>query len=428
MLRSLLLLTCVLSVSCATISIDWAWIGGPNTSNPDSAYPTRLGARDTPINVDMGEAGSLIGLGFGPDQNQIPSHMSDCWAMQFNGTQPPSYQWLSGLPLGNATGNYSTSQGPLSPGARSGTTLISTDRPDVFGIFGGYGVGNVSLPPYFQGKLADLWLFHQSNMSWQLVGGPINTGFSTTDTWPGGRVGTSYTSTRGSTVLFGGWGLGTAPNHRGALADLWKLELVVGGTPQWTFLGGSKTVDPDCSANTAPCGRYGSGFWGGQDGTSLFIFGGFTRTGPVNDLWKVSWGTGQPVYQLLAGQPNQDSPTAFGPPGVFSAVSQPSAVYVPSSFRHQGSSVVLLLGMDLYADAWAFNETSSQWAWLGGPQVKSAPGRYGVKGRFGTGAWPGSRYGVALYQTCLLYTSDAADEEDSGDLGGRRIIKKKKRG
>eukprot|EP00658_Telonema_sp_P-2_P065541 TRINITY_DN54758_c0_g1_i1.p1 TRINITY_DN54758_c0_g1~~TRINITY_DN54758_c0_g1_i1.p1 ORF type:complete len:289 (+),score=68.17 TRINITY_DN54758_c0_g1_i1:32-898(+) len=31
------------------------------------------------------------------------------------------------------------------------------------------------------------------------------------------------------------------------------------------------------------------------------------------------------------------------------------------------------------------------------------------------------RYGV-----CLLYTSDAADEEDSVDLGGRRIIKKKK--
>eukprot|EP00656_Telonema_subtile_P007642 TRINITY_DN1358_c0_g1_i1.p1 TRINITY_DN1358_c0_g1~~TRINITY_DN1358_c0_g1_i1.p1 ORF type:complete len:107 (-),score=27.81 TRINITY_DN1358_c0_g1_i1:36-356(-) len=28
---------------------------------------------------------------------------------------------------------------------------------------------------------------------------------------------------------------------------------------------------------------------------------------------------------------------------------------------------------------------------------------------------------------CLLYTSDAADEEDSVDLGGRRIIKKKKK-
>ena len=32
-----------------------------------------------------------------------------------------------------------------------------------------------------------------------------------------------------------------------------------------------------------------------------------------------------------------------------------------------------------------------------------------------------------MYQICLLYTSDAADEEDSVDLGGRRIIKKKKK-
>ena len=31
-----------------------------------------------------------------------------------------------------------------------------------------------------------------------------------------------------------------------------------------------------------------------------------------------------------------------------------------------------------------------------------------------------------LRQSCLLYTSDAADERSSVDLGGRRIIKKKK--
>ena len=29
------------------------------------------------------------------------------------------------------------------------------------------------------------------------------------------------------------------------------------------------------------------------------------------------------------------------------------------------------------------------------------------------------------YDSCLLYTSDAADERSSVDLGGRRIIKKK---
>ena len=32
-----------------------------------------------------------------------------------------------------------------------------------------------------------------------------------------------------------------------------------------------------------------------------------------------------------------------------------------------------------------------------------------------------------LCYTCLLYTSDAADEEDSVDIGGRSIIIKKKR-
>ena len=32
-----------------------------------------------------------------------------------------------------------------------------------------------------------------------------------------------------------------------------------------------------------------------------------------------------------------------------------------------------------------------------------------------------------LLYTCLLYTSDAADEEDSVDLGGCRTIEKKKK-
>ena len=34
---------------------------------------------------------------------------------------------------------------------------------------------------------------------------------------------------------------------------------------------------------------------------------------------------------------------------------------------------------------------------------------------------------IAFYASCLLYTSDAADERSSVDLGGRRIIKKKTR-
>ena len=35
---------------------------------------------------------------------------------------------------------------------------------------------------------------------------------------------------------------------------------------------------------------------------------------------------------------------------------------------------------------------------------------------------PAVRKFLAQFLHCLLYTSDAADEEDSVDLGGRRII------
>ena len=38
----------------------------------------------------------------------------------------------------------------------------------------------------------------------------------------------------------------------------------------------------------------------------------------------------------------------------------------------------------------------------------------------------GARFNLPQYTSCLLYTSDAADERSSVDLGGRRIIKKQK--
>ena len=52
-----------------------------------------------------------------------------------------------------------------------------------------------------------------------------------------------------------------------------------------------------------------------------------------------------------------------------------------------------------------------------GGQTKTPPSYDG--GALAFGVW-------RLPYCCLLYTSDAADERSSVDLGGRRIIKKKK--
>ena len=42
------------------------------------------------------------------------------------------------------------------------------------------------------------------------------------------------------------------------------------------------------------------------------------------------------------------------------------------------------------------------------------------------GVFSYQRLRIDQFPNCLLYTSDAADERSSVDLGGRRIIKKKK--
>ena len=55
--------------------------------------------------------------------------------------------------------------------------------------------------------------------------------------------------------------------------------------------------------------------------------------------------------------------------------------------------------------------------------ARSVVGPTIVNTRGGRGAQWGCR---PLRKDCLLYTSDAADERSSVDLGGRRIIKKKK--
>ena len=46
--------------------------------------------------------------------------------------------------------------------------------------------------------------------------------------------------------------------------------------------------------------------------------------------------------------------------------------------------------------------------------------------RVGAGRIGHHDVGTVVDQRCLLYTSDAADERSSVDLGGRRLIKKKK--
>ena len=68
-----------------------------------------------------------------------------------------------------------------------------------------------------------------------------------------------------------------------------------------------------------------------------------------------------------------------------------------------------------------------RWLWARSPKLRSRvrqPCHRWLWARLGRGTDYLSTTANAQIFDCLLYTSDAADEEDSVDLGGRRIIKK----
>ena len=70
-----------------------------------------------------------------------------------------------------------------------------------------------------------------------------------------------------------------------------------------------------------------------------------------------------------------------------------------------------------------YKRQQSGWAGLGDAEIPSNV----FVARFVPHAWLFSRASCVVHHGgCLLYTSDAADERSSVDLGGRRIIKKKK--
>src|SRR5678815_636016 len=62
-------------------------------------------------------------------------------------------------------------------------------------------------------------------------------------------------------------------------------------------------------------------------------------------------------------------------------------------------------------------------SWLNHLLVNFAPALCVYVLSFTSQIFPASKK-IAPYNGCLLYTSDAADERSSVDLGGRRIIKK----
>lgn len=287
---------------------EWTWVGGSNAGNATGVYGTlgtasaanMPGARTLDGTVWLDTSGNvwLFG-GWGYDSNGTLDRLNDLWEYSPSSGE---WTWVAGSNTVDASGVYGTrgvAAAANIPGARN-IPVTWTDANGNFWLFGGYGydsAGNL-------GPLSDLWEYSPASGEWTWVGGSstVSTkgvygtrGVAAAANVPGARnQAIGWTDAYGNFWLFGGYGLDSVGAYD-FLNDLWKYSPTSG---QWTWVGGSNTVDAGgvygirgaAAATNTPGARAVPFRW--QDrGGNLWLFGGFEGASSasrieMNDLWK----------------------------------------------------------------------------------------------------------------------------------------------
>jgi hypothetical protein len=158
-----------------------------------------------------------------------------------------------------------------------------------------------------------------------------NIGKSASGNIPGGRhSASSWTDNNGNFWLFGGHGA-DSKGDEGDLNDLWMFNP---STQEWTWMGGSNTVEKYIvgqmgyigakgvygklsvpASTNIPGGRSGASSWTDRDG-NLWLFGGegldsVGKYGYLNDIWE---------YRFYQEPVSADIPTFSEPDGTYVSI------------------------------------------------------------------------------------------------------------
>jgi N-acetylneuraminic acid mutarotase len=247
---------------------------------------------------------------------------------------------------------------------------------------------------------------------------------------PGGRYdAANWTDNSGHLWLFGGQGFYSSDNWMGLLNDLWEFNPSTG---QWTWMGGSSTVNAAIGGNpgvygtlgtpaagNVPGSRYGASIWTDSSG-HLWLFGGQGidadgTQGYLNDLWEFNPSTNQWIWMggsSTVPSSNSGQPGFYGTLGVPAAGNIPGSRWFAANWTDNSDNLWLFGGQGYDAngnnydlnDLWEFNPTTKQWAWMGGSSTMicttdrsgyeecAPPGVYGTLGTPAAGNVPGGRY------------------------------------
>jgi len=312
----------------------WTWMGG--NSNPLSngaSQPGVYGTQGTAAsgNIPGGRQNAVSWIdssgnlwlfgGSGFDSAGNLGDLDDLWKYTPSATgDTGEWTWMGGnntVPVDQGTpGVYGTPGIAASdniPGGRQ-NAVSWIDSSGNLWLFGGLGydsAGNL-------GDLNDLWKYTPSTRGdageWTFMSGKSMIfgqevyraqGIAAPDNTPGARLSAvSWIDASGNLWLFGGVLAGPATSNGEDLNDLWKYTpSTTGNTGEWTWMGGSGTVQSGSSGQTGvygtlgvaapgniPAGRDSAVSWIDASG-NLWLFGGegedsTGNNGPFNDLWK----------------------------------------------------------------------------------------------------------------------------------------------
>lgn len=295
----------------------WTWVSGSNLLNQEGVYaddlPNIPGGRTGAVSW-TGQDGSLWFFGgYGIIDIYIEEY-GDLWKYE---PSTNTWTWISRNFRPYQTSIYGTKgiAAPTNtPGARSGGVSWA-DSDGNFWLFGGVHFGEFN----------DLWKYNPLTNEWTWVSGSnlLNQvgiygikGLPGTENNPGARMNaTSWIDSDGNLWLFGGAYRHylNEPNQTSYLNDLWRYDPI---NNQWTWISGQDTPNQPgvygimgvASPSNVPGARRGGVSWISPDG-NLWLFGGHSREGYFNDLWKYdpltnewAWisgvdnANGQPVY------------------------------------------------------------------------------------------------------------------------------------
>lgn len=241
-------------------------------------------------------------------------------------------------------------------------------------------------------------------------------GTASTSNVPGARYGSvGWTDRNGNLWLFGGTGYDVSGKGE-ELNDLWEYTPSTG---EWTWMGGSDTIDPAgvygtlgvASASSTPGARDSAVGWTDSNG-NLWLFGGEFCSAiggyseaceDFNDLWKFDPTIKE--WTWMSGSNTTEASGVYGTKGIASASNVPGARHSAVGWI-DGSGNLWLFGggysittsqTGSFNDLWKFSPSTKEWTWMSGSDIANTGAVYGTQQVASTSNVPGARYGAVSW-------------------------------